>query len=117
MLKAPEFWDQMADDKVCYHRNVDVYTAGLTFTAMMQAKPGQNLVPKPEYLLLSSESKPNMPLGFVAFTRMLNQHSDINVMKDKAKDDKSTKLIKEIIRGMTHVPPQKDYHYPWLRPT
>ena len=42
MFKAPEFWDPKSNDKVRYHRNVDVYAAGLTFAAMLQAVPGRN---------------------------------------------------------------------------
>ena len=41
MFKAPEFWDPKSNDKVKYHRNVDVYAAGLTFAAMLQAVPGR----------------------------------------------------------------------------
>ena len=42
MFKAPEFWDPKSNDKVRYHRNIDVYAAGLTFAAMLQAVPGRN---------------------------------------------------------------------------
>ena len=48
-FKAPEFWDKKPDDRVRYHRNVDVYAAGLTFTAMLQTISGaQSLVPQVE---------------------------------------------------------------------
>ena len=43
-FKAPEFWDP-GPGRIRYHRNVDVYALGLTFLAMVQAKPGHNLVP------------------------------------------------------------------------
>ena len=39
-FKAPEFWDPQTDERIRYHRNVDVYAAGLTFTAIGQATPG-----------------------------------------------------------------------------
>ena len=39
-FKAPEFWDPQTDERIRYHRNVDVYAAGLTFTAIVQAVPG-----------------------------------------------------------------------------
>ena len=48
---APEFWT----NSVRYHMDVDVYAAGLTFTAMLQAKPGSRLIPKPEGSLQPSE--------------------------------------------------------------
>ena len=47
-FKAPEFWDRQPDERVRYHRNIDVYAAGLTFTAMLQAKPDHSLVPPPK---------------------------------------------------------------------
>ena len=47
-FKAPEFWDRTPNDRVKYHRNVDVYAAGLTFAAMLQAKPRSTLAPKVE---------------------------------------------------------------------
>ena len=34
LFKAPEFWDKRGE-RIRYHRNVDVYAAGLTFTAML----------------------------------------------------------------------------------
>ena len=56
-FKAPEFWDHKPGDKVRYHRNVDVYAAGLTFAAMLQVKPGKKLVPNVEGSLQVSETK------------------------------------------------------------
>ena len=42
IFKAPEFFDFDESDKVRYRRNVDVYSAGLTFTAMLQARPNES---------------------------------------------------------------------------
>ena len=37
-FQAPEFWDkQPPNNRIRYHRNVDVYSTGLTFAAMLQA--------------------------------------------------------------------------------
>ena len=36
-FKAPEFFNRV-DGKLRYHRNVDIYAAGLIFLAMIQAK-------------------------------------------------------------------------------
>ena len=83
-FKAPEFWNTQpdADGKVRYHRNVDVYAAGLTFAAMLQAKPGRSLTPKPEGSLQPSEAL--MPIGLAAHTRRVNRHPDIDVVKHRA---------------------------------
>ena len=36
-FKAPEFFQRMPNGKIVYHRNVDCYTVGLTFLALLQA--------------------------------------------------------------------------------
>ena len=103
VFKAPEFWDKGPDDRVRYHRNVDVYAAGLTFTAMLQARVGSSLVPKVEGSLLSSERK--MPIGLAAFNRHQNKHNEIQVV---VQDENNTPLVenlKFIIERMTCFSP------------
>ena len=100
-FKAPEFWDNKPEEKLRYHRNIDVYAAGLTFTAMLQARPGRKLVPKVEGSLQSCEHK--MPIGLAAFTRIVSKQPDLIVVEIKATDDKLTKTVKKLIRGMTHM--------------
>ena len=102
-FKAPEFWSNKPGERVKYHRNIDVYAAGLTFTAMLQARQGRKLVPRAEGSLQSSETK--MPIGLAAFTRTTSQHPDISVVEAKATDDKLTTEIKELVREMTHISP------------
>ena len=103
-FKAPEFWDKNHDDKVRYHRNVDVYAAGLTYTAMLQAKPGRSLHPKVEGSIQNSETV--MPIGLAAYSRQLYNQPDINIMEDTASDDGTVKKLKCLIRGMTRTKPQ-----------
>ena len=91
-FKAPEFWDQKPGNKVRYHRNVDVYAAGLTFTAMLQAKSGRKLVPHAEGSLQTSETK--MPIGLAAFTRKINKQPDVIVVKTKNNDKKKHQTTK-----------------------
>ena len=105
-FKAPEFWDKK-DDQVRYHRNVDVYAAGLTFTTMLQARQGRSLTPKAEGSLQHSETI--MPIGLTAFSRMINKHPDINVVEITSKDPENITCIKKLIREMTHVSPEKRY--------
>ena len=104
LFKAPEFWDKKPGEKVRYHRSVDIYAAGLTFTAMLQAKPGSNLVPEVEGSVQSSETR--MPIGLAAFTRCQNNHSEIQVVLTNNKND--TPLVRElkiIIEKMTYFSP------------
>ena len=103
-FKAPEFWDRKPDTshKVQdYHRNVDVYAAGLTFAAMLQAKPDTNLIPKAECALKPLET--NMAIGLVAFTRK----ADVNVMKKKDYNDDDINKLVRLIQKMTRTSPKK----------
>ena len=100
-FKAPEFWDKKPNDRIRYHRNDDVYATGLTFSAMIQAIPGLSLMPKAECSMDHSETM--MPIGLAAFSRMINKHSDINVVEYRATDSRTVKKLKEIIRGMTLI--------------
>ena len=83
LFKAPEFWNTIpdADGKVKYHRNVDVYAAALTFTAMLQAQQGRSLVPKAEGSLQSGETV--MPIGLAAHNRMVNRHNDLVIVEHR----------------------------------
>ena len=91
-FKAPEFF---SNNKVKYRKNVDVYAAGLTFAAMLQAHPGTNLMPKVEGVACS--------IGLAAHNRMVTGQSDIVVVEDKESDSVWMKKINDIIRGMTHA--------------
>ena len=106
IFKAPEFWDkQSPNDRVIYHRNIDMYAAGLTFTAMMQSISGaRSLVPKVEGSLQPSESK--LPIGLAALSRNVNKHPSITVVVDQEKDCIVVRNIKKAIRGMTQITPQ-----------
>ena len=103
-FKAPEFWDRQPDERVRYHRNVDVYAAGLTFAAMLQAEPGDSLLPNAESHLLSSET--NLPIGFVAFTRCQNRQSEVKVSVPHIRDPPLVKQLKYIIEEMTCFSPE-----------
>ena len=43
-FKAPEFFQRTSPGKIEYHRNVDIYAAGLTFLAILQAKKGKKML-------------------------------------------------------------------------
>ena len=103
-FEAPEFWDRKPNDRVRYNRNVDVYAAGLTFAAMLQAKPGCKLVPKAEGSLEPSETR--MSIGLAAFTRCQNKHSEIRVVAEEHNDTPLVKEIKSIVEAMTYFLPE-----------
>ena len=43
-FKAPEFFQRISPGKIEYHRNVDIYAAGLTFLAILQTKKGKKML-------------------------------------------------------------------------
>ena len=43
-FKAPEFFQRTSPGKIEYHRNVDIYAAGLTFLAILKAEKGKKLL-------------------------------------------------------------------------
>ena len=55
-FKASEFFQRTTPGKIEYHRNVDIYAAGLTFLALLQAEKGQKmLIPRIETPMDDSE--------------------------------------------------------------
>ena len=55
-FKAPEFFQRTSPGKIEYHRNVDIYAAGLTFLAILQAQKGKRmLIPQIETPMDDSE--------------------------------------------------------------
>ena len=55
-FKALEFFQRTSPGKIEYHRNVDIYAAGLTFLAILQAEKGQKmLIPRIETPMDDSE--------------------------------------------------------------
>ena len=98
-FQAPEFWDkQPPDNRIRYHRNIDVYSTGLTFVAMLQAEPGKKLVPREKNSMDTAAIR--TPVGLAAFTRMRNRQPPVNIIEDNAHDDHTTKGIKQLIRQM-----------------
>ena len=77
-FKSPEFFE---DARIKYHRNVDVYASGLTFTAMLQAEPGKSLRPKAEQL-----GENIVSVGMTAYNRMARGQPDIAVVQNNPKE-------------------------------
>ena len=92
-FQAPEFWDkQPPNNHIRYHRNIDVYSMGLTFAAMLQAEPGRKLAPREDTAQMRT------PVGMLAYTRM---KSGFPAVEDNAYDNDITKHIKHVVRQMT----------------
>ena len=67
-FKAPEFWKRDASGKVHYDKNVDIFSVGLIFLAMLQYMPGGRLLPTIEGHLFPAEN--NLPIGYILFSRI-----------------------------------------------
>ena len=102
MFKAPEFWNKYPNSEIRYHRNVDIYAAGLTFAAMMQYCLPGSLKPIAEGSMEEHERR-NMPIGQAAFIRIQRNQTDFNVIEDKENDVAVTRRVNKLIRGMTNA--------------
>ena len=104
-FKAPEFWDRKPNDRVKYHRNVDVYAAGLTFTAMVQAKPDQHsLVAKVEGPC--NHLKRKCLLDLQPSHDAKTKHDEIRVVVPGRNDTQLLIELKSIIEAMTCFSPE-----------
>ncbi len=92
-FKAPEFWST----EVRYHSNVDVYSSGLTFLAMLQAQPGGLLRPMAEG---TTSDLARQPIGLAA--RSCN---DIKIVVPKREDTPEVRYVKILIGRMTGTDP------------
>ena len=120
-FKAPEFWNKRIPDyPERYSKNVDIYAAGLILTAMLQARPARNLVPKAEGNLKYYETK--MPIGLAVFSRVAKNlnaskesatsdvtSSDVgfDVVVDDNRDEEIIRKMKSLIREMLQPNPQE----------
>ena len=104
-FKAPEFWDKEAPNNQTMFKQSDVYSAGLIFAALLQAKPGRILVPRTQGLADSGGMW--MPAGLQAFTRLKDGHQapELELLNDDLNDsdDDTTKQVKHVIREMTEA--------------
>ena len=98
LYKAPEFWNSVPPK---YYRNIDVYAAGLTFTAILQFRTGQSLAPKAEGSMQPSETR--LPIGLVAHNRRMRNQPDVTVVTIRPSDCKTTRTLKTIINMMTRT--------------
>lgn len=100
VFKAPEFYMRDTRLRIRYHRNVDVFSAGLTFLAMIQARKGSRLVP----VIIGSTSA-CCHIGMRMITQAETGQPDLIVAPAALDDDSLTRGVKELIRRMTRFNP------------
>ncbi len=95
---APEFWDKNAEEKVKYHKDVDVFALGLTFQAIIKAEKEKALRPSIEDI---KEAETPLPIGQIFLNRYrAGQTSPVLVVND-AQDNFEMLTIKILIRKAT----------------
>ena len=100
-FKAPEFF-QRTSEKKGYHKNVDIYAAGLTFLAMLQADTKQKmLIPHIETPMEDSELHAPS-IGLLISERIKYKVSELSIVKIEEQ-----RSLKWLIKQMTSIEPEK----------
>ena len=105
-FKAPEFFQRTSTGQIEYHRNVDIYAAGLTFLAMLQAEKGKKmLIPQIESPMVDSEL--HVPsIGQLIAERIKYKIPELSIVKIEG-EQSSVKSVKSLISRMTCVNPEE----------
>ena len=113
VFKAPEFFQKTKERKLVYHRNIDVYAAGLTFLALHQGKGGKTqLIPRIETPRHDSEyTSPS--IGQLIAERIKYKVKELNIVKTfrpgnerTANLGETTSKVKLLIQKMTCPKPE-----------
>ena len=109
-FKAPEFFTRV-DGKLRYHKNVDIFAAGLTFLAMIQAKDGaRKLVPHIE--TPRDDSELHNPIGQLIAERIKYKIPELQIVTTETtettstSEEKTDQRLRQLIRQMTSVNPE-----------
>ena len=102
-FKAPEFFQRTSPGKIEYHRNVDIYAAGLTFLAILQAEKGKKmLIPRIETPRDDSELHTE-PIGRLIAERIKYKVQELNIVKIRGEQ----RSLKWLVSQMTCVNPEE----------
>ena len=102
-FKAPEFFQRTSPGKIEYHRNVDIYAAGLTFLAILQAKKGKRmLIPQIETPMDDTEFHAPS-IGQLIAERIKYKVPELNIVKIEGEQIN----LKWLISQMTRVNPEE----------
>ena len=102
-FKAPEFFQRTSPGKIEYHRNVDIYAAGLTFLAILQAEKGKKmLIPRIETPMDNSELHTDS-IGRLVAERIKYKVPELNIVKIEGEQTR----LKQLISWMTCINPEE----------
>ena len=98
-FKAPEFFQRTSPGKIEYHRNVDIYAAGLTYLALLQAEKGKRML-IPQIETPQDDSEFHAPsIGQLIAERIKFKVPDLNIVTLNGPDI----YLKGLISQMTYV--------------
>ena len=102
-FKAPEFFQRTSPGKIEYHRNVDIYAAGLTFLAILQAEKGKKmLIPHIETPMDDSEL--HVPsIGQLIAERIKYRVPELSIVKI----EEPQRSLMSLISQMTCINPEE----------
>ena len=109
-FKAPEFFTRVGG-KLKYHKNVDIFAAGLTFLAMIQVKDHRKkLIPHIETPLDDSEL--HTPIGQLIAERIKYNVPELNIVTINSSastyEEKTENSLRQLISRMTcHNPNER----------
>ena len=102
-FKAPEFFQRTSPGKIEYHRNVDIYAAGLTFLAILQAEKGKKmLIPYIETPMDDSEFHAPS-IGLLISERIKYKVPELSIVKIEGPQES----LKWLISRMTCINPEE----------
>ena len=102
-FKAPEFFQRTSPGKIEYHRNVDIYAAGLTFLAILQVEFGKKmLIPRIETPMDDSELHAPS-IGQLISERIKYKVPELSIVKLEG----PLRNLKWLVSQMTCVNPEK----------
>ena len=102
-FKAPEFFQRTSPANIEYHRNVDIYAAGLTFLAILQAEKGKKmLIPHIETPMNDSELHAPS-IGLLISERIKYKVPKLSIVKV----EDPQRSLKLLISQMTCVIPEE----------
>ena len=101
-FKAPEFFQRTSPGHIEYHRNVDIYAAGLTFLAILQAEKGKKmLIPRIETPMDETELHTDS-IGRLITERIKYKVPELSIVKTEG----SNRSLRWLIGQMTCVNPK-----------
>ena len=100
-FKAPEFFQRTSPGRIEYHRNVDIYAAGLTFLAILQSKKGNKML-IPHIETPTEDSELYAPsIGLLISERIKYKVPELSIVKAEGPQ----KSLKWLISRMTCIHP------------